>query len=430
MPRIQRATTLGTSCLLAATLLCGSAWAEPAWIHGSWVNLRSAPNPTASVKAQLTTNTLIELAAREGEWCAVRVASPMAEGYVHCSLVGTAPLTLAEAANQPGRAFWIAPSFGRLAAYGGQLRSGPAYQRMYAVLQDGQTARIQPLPEFDAAKRLMAAGVVPQVEAEVNRGDAVAPEKMEYYRLLQPAPIRRSFFKSHGDIVLRSEGDGDSLAAVMRVRLSVKAISPPMGYISRHEGPEISGISGFGDLGQVELHFAPPMLVYSLLPNGLLSAAHLSKQSLDGIPEYGEYCGKKYSGRNVGLPTSDILQTLDMRPAAGFPRLPESTLLMASFVTAKPLAMKKLTIRSRAARVPDIQRPASADASEFSLMAAIPKVVLHEVDFDGDKIADMLVWDTPSIGSMSGGFNLRRTWYLNIDGRWYAAGGMDDQECT
>lgn len=410
---------------------CAMVMAQDAWIQGSWVNLRSAVGPTASVKAQLTTNTSVQIAARQGEWCEVRVASPASEGYVLCNLLGTAPLTLAKAADQPGRAFWIAPSVRRLVAYGGLLRSGAAYNRMYQKLQDGETARIQSLPEFDAAKRLMAGGVIPKTDTEINRGEPVAPEAMEFFTLLKPAPIKSSLFKTHGDIILRSEGSADSLAAVSRSKVSVKVTAPPTGFVNRHEGPEISGISGFGDVGEMELHFAPAILVYSLLPNGLLGGSHLSKHTPASHSEYGEGCGMTYMGGGIGLPTSPSERWLDMKPAAGFAPLPESMLLMASFVTAKPLAKKKLSIKSLVARVPNLQRPKdNVRGRETSISMAIPKVVLHEADFDGDGVADMLIWDAPSIGSMSGGFNLRRAWYLNIDGKWYPAGGMDDEECT
>ena len=416
---------------IAMILACGLTMAEVAWVQGSWVNLRSSASPTASVKGQLTTNMQVQVTAREGEWCAVRVVSSVSEGYVHCSLIDAAPLTLGKVTDQSGRAFWIAPSVGRLTAYGALLRSGAAYKRMYEKLKDGEVARIQPLPEFDAAKRLMAGGVFPKVDTEINRGEAVAPETMEFFKLLKPTPIKSSFFKAHGDIVLRSEGSGDSLAAVTHSKISLKVMSPPTGYVARHEGPEISGITGFGDIGDAELHFSPPLLVYSLLPNGLLGGAYLSKQILPGMPEYGAYCGMTYMGGGIGSPTSDALGSLDMKPAVGFPRLPESMPLMASFVTVKPLTTKRLTIKSRVARVLDIQKPKdSGNERDSSFPMAIPKAVLHEVDFNGDGVADMLIWDAPSIGDMSGGFNLRRAWYLNIDGQWYAAGRMDEQECT
>ncbi len=425
-------TTRPLCPIVAATLAlgCSLAQAEEAWVQGSWVNLRNAAGPSATVKGQLTTNTLVQVVAREGEWCAVRVVGAPAEGYLHCSLIAAAPLSLAHTKDQPGRAFWIAPSAGRLIAYGAVLRKGAAYQRMYDTLKDGDTARIPPLPEFDAAKRLMANGVIPSVDTEINRGSSVAPEDMEFFKLLKPTPIQSSYFKAQGDIVLRSEGSGDRLAAVTHSKIVVKVTAAPTGYVERHMGPEISGISGFGDVGDAELHFSPPVLVYGLMPNGLLAGAYLSKQVLPGTPEYGAYCGMTYLGNGIGSPVGD--GALDMKTAPGFPRPPESMVWMASFATAKPLVTKKLTIRSRAARVTDLPKPQqdSGNGLPPSVPMAIPKVVLHEVDFDADGVADMLVWDAPSIGSMSGGFNLRRAWYLNINGKWYAAGAMDDQECT
>ena len=418
---------------IAMSLGCTFVMAQEAWVLGSWVNLRSAAAATAGIKAQLTTNTPVQMMERQGDWCAVRVASIASEGYILCSLIGSEPLTLAKAVDQPARAFWIAPSVRRLVAYGGLLRTGAAYNRMYKKLQDGEKAVIQPLPEFDAAKRLMTAGVIPNVDAEINRLEPVAPEAMEFFALLKPAPIKGSFFKAHGDIVLRSEGSADSLAAVALSKLSMKVTAPPEGYTNRHEGPEISGISGFGDVGKIELNFSPRVLVYSLLPNGLLGGAYLSKHAPASHPEYGDWCGMTYMGGGIGAPMNSAGESLvlELAPAAGFPPVPDSMLPMASFVTAKPLDKRKLSIKSRAARVPNHQIPKETGIEQkASIPFAIPKVVLHEVDFDGDGVADMLVWDAPSIGGMSGAFNLRRAWYLNIAGKWYTAGAMDEQECT
>jgi hypothetical protein len=366
-------------------------------------------------------------------------------GYVHCSLIGTEPLTLAQVAqakNQAGRAFWIAPSVKRLIDYGASLRSGPAYERMYSKLQDGEVARIPSSPEFEAAKRWMAAGVVPRVADEIKRGPEVPPERMAFFSLLAPKPIKRSLFNTQGDVVLLAEGNADMLAAVANSKLSVKMTAPPKGYVARHEGPEISGISGFGDMGDIELSFAPAVQVYTLLPNGLLAGAGLSKQRMAGTPEYGAWCGMQYrTGGDVGglggigglSGYDDNRQRgLDLKPTAGFPKWPESTLAMVMLVTAQPLNAKKFTIKSRMARVPEALLPPRdrQEQTPNTLAIVLPKVVLHEVDLDNDGVNDLLIWDTPSIGSMSGGFNLQRAWYVNIDGRWYAAGMMDDQECT
>lgn len=421
--------------LLACTQAAAQVIPQAAWVQGSWVNLRSAPATSASVKSQLTTNTALQVTAKDGDWCAVRVASPATDGYVNCSLLGNEPLTLAKAKDQPGRAFWVAPSVQRLVAYGALLRAGPAYKRMYEKLQDGEVARIAPLPEFDAAKRLMAAGITPAAETEVNRGNAIPNAEMAYAHLIKPTPIKPSLFRTHSDVLTMAEANADSLAAVAKSKITVKPTVAPTGYVMRHEGPEISGISGFGDIGDMELHFSPHILVYYLLPNGLLSAATLSKQTVAGTPEYGATCGITFNNGGVGSPVGIGSADLTVQPVRDFARVPESMMPMAAFVTAKPLSVRKLSIKSRAARLStgelfktDPQWKDQTPPSQLLTLTA--KVVLHEVDIDGDRVPDMLIWDLPSLGSMSGAVNLSRAWYLNIGGQWYAAGTMYDQECT
>ena len=416
--------------LVCVLLLSQAGFAsDKAWIHGSWVNLRAAPNASAQVRAQLVTNTEVAVLDRGEAWCIVKAPSG-AEGYIFCSLLGAEPLSLQQATNNPARAFWIAPSVGRLIAYGSLLRTGPAYQRMYSKLQDGQIAQIPPLPEFDRAKRTMAASVTPLISAELDRGSPIEVGRMNYASLITPRPIKPSLFRRHGDVALASEGDADALAAVTSARIAVKVVAPPTGYVARHEGPEISGISGFGDIGEADLLFSPPMLMYFLLPNGLLSASHLSKQSGVGTPAVFP-CGTHFTGtRSIDIPLGEFpSNALELKPAEGFPTIRKSVLAMAAFVTAQPLLKKKVMIRSRVARIPDFKVPQRSDGLQARPMD-VAKVVLHEVDLDGDEVADILIWDMPSIGEMSGALNLKREWYLNIEGQWYSAGEMDEQECT
>ena len=404
---------------------------ERAWIHGSWVNVRSTSSATATVRKQLTTNTEVILLERRDDWCSIRVFKEL-EGFVLCSLIGSRPLTIQDASGSPARLFWIAPSVGRLILYGSELRTGAAYKRMYSKLESDQIARIQPLAEYDAAKRLMEAGVVPSVAAEIDRGSPVEVKQMMFSNLIPPRPITPSLFHAHGDVVLASEGDADSLAAVSAARISVRVVAPPIGYVARHEGPEISGITGFGDIGEAELGFSPSILLYSILPNGLVSASRLTKQTIGGEPQ-SSICGRHFMGtaRSIDMPLGEGFSSaaLELKPVSGFPRLGDSILPMAWFATSKPLPKKKVMIKSRVALIPDFQLPKN-DHQEQRVFASAAKVVLHEIDLDGDGLTDILIWDTPSIGDMSGALNVHREWYLNIDGRWYSAGGMDEQECT
>lgn len=139
---------------LAAAVGAAQAQTGPHFIHGSWVNVRESAAATARAVEQLTTNTPVDVTARQGDWCALRYGAGKS-GFVACSLLGAKPLTLAEAGKNPARAFWVAPSPNRLAAYGLSLTPPPALrlevlkrrspeegadltpQRGYPVLKEG-----------------------------------------------------------------------------------------------------------------------------------------------------------------------------------------------------------------------------------------------------------------------------------------------------
>ena len=413
-----------------------SALAEEGFVHGSWVNLRASPTTTASIRGQLTTNTKLVVVARQESWCSVKTPGGL-EGFLACDLLGPAPLTLEQAAGHPGRAFWIAPSVGRFISYGSLLRSGAAYKRMFASLKDGEEARIPPLPEFSAAKRLMQAGVIPQVSAEVVRGEPVNPGQMEYAKALQPKPIKPSLFRAHADVVLTSEGDADSVAAVSGTRVALKVVAPPLAHSAQHYAPDVTGITGFGDIGEAELLFNPPITVYSVLPRGLVAAAHVAKERRVGLPRESGDCGKHYTGkRSFGSilegERGNEYERWPSTPLKDYAKRNATLDPLASFVTAKPFVARKVKIVSRLAKITNFIDPRPVDPNDTSRqkLPDSAKVVLHEIDLDGDDVADILLWELPSIGSMSGTFNVARSWFLNINGSWFAAGGMDDGECT
>ena len=95
--------------VLAALVGTAQAQTGPHFIHGSLVNVRDAGAATALAVEQLTTNTPVDVTARQGGWCALRYGAGKT-GFVSCNLLGPKPLTLAEAGNNSARAFWVAPS--------------------------------------------------------------------------------------------------------------------------------------------------------------------------------------------------------------------------------------------------------------------------------------------------------------------------------
>ena len=146
--------------VLAALVGAAQAQTGPHFIHGSWVNVREAGAATARAVEQLTTNTPVEVTARQGDWCALRYGAGKT-GFASCNLLGPKPLTLAEAGNNAARAFWVAPSPNRLAAYGQSLPV-PAALRLEVLqktVKDGETVRVPAVAEFEAAKKRMKAGV-------------------------------------------------------------------------------------------------------------------------------------------------------------------------------------------------------------------------------------------------------------------------------
>lgn len=423
--RVCTGVALAMLAVAAPALAAGQGW-----IQGSWVNLRESPAANAPVRARLPTNTKVEIAGRQDSWCAVKAPGGI-EGFLACNLVATAPLSLAEAVGHAGREFWVAPSVGRFIRYGALLRTGPAYQKMYARLQEGEVAKIQPLPEFDAARRQMQAGIVPKVDTGTARGQPVESGQMRYAAALMPKPVIPSLFRAQGDVLLTPEGDVDSLAAVTGTRVLMKVVAPPTGFVARHEGPEISGITGFGDIGEAELTFDPPLTVFSILPNGLVAGRRVSKERYIGQPD-DSGCGRQYtSGRTFGAPLEDNSDKWPATPLKDYAEPPTGTEPLASFVTARSFQARKVKITSRLARVTRIIDPTrSGDDGSQPKLPGPAKVLLHEIDLDGDGVADILLWEEPFIGQMSGSYNVARSWYVNIDGRWFDAGGMYDEECT
>lgn len=420
--------------LFAAGALCAilpaHAATQDVYVHGSWVNVRAAAVANAPVRAQLSANTKLTLLARENSWCSVKTGAGV-EGWLPCELTGTAPLTLAQAAGKPAREFWVAPSFGRLVKYGELVRSGAQYKRMYGKLKQDDVARIQAMPEFDAAKAMLQAGVQPSVASELEAREPVKPEAMFNAKALLPKPIKPSLFKQQSDLALLSEGDADTLAAVAKSRVSLKVLGPPKAYIAPHDGPEISGLTGFGDVGKGELNFSPALTVYLILNNGLISADQLPKQRLAGEGP-GDGCGEHYEGtRNYG-PTWYNHEVWPTVPVKGFAKRSDTAQVLVALVTASPLEVRKARVTSRVAKLNSFVDPVRREGAIIrpSKTLGVAKVALHEIDLDNDGVADILLWENPSIGGVTGEYTVARAWYVNIGGQWFAAGTMVDEECT
>lgn len=422
----------------ALLALAGAALAQtgPHFIHGSWVHVREAAAPTARPVEQLTTNTPVEVTARQGDWCGVKYATGKT-GFVACSLLGPKPLTLAEAASAPARAFWVAPSPNRLAAYGLSLPPPPALRldTLKKTLQAGETVRFPPVAEFEAAKKLMKAGVKLDPLLEIVRRKPSDPlAELKGYKL-QPTPIKPSLFRTHDGVALVSEQDADGVAAVAGSRVSLTPNGPPTGWFSRHNGPEIEGITGFWDVGHAVLSFEPAMTLYSVAANGLVGAAAVRALPF-GVGGEGHYCGARYLGKSLpeGGAVTQAYQSeegADIALQRGYPVLKDGSEVLVTLAVQRDKPLRQSAkVRTQSEVVKGLK--ASDGTTEPRESPAVaPRAVLREIDLEGDGVADVLQLETPMyVGEVSVDVVYRRVWFLNINGQWFLAGEWEDQDCT
>lgn len=406
----------------------------PHFIHGSWVNVREAADNGARATAQLVTNTPVNVLARQGNWCQINDGAGKT-GFVACNLLGASTLTLAQTAKEPARAFWIAPSPNRLAAYGKSLLP-PANLRLEALkktLKYGDVVRYPAVAEFEAAKKIMKVGVLLNPANEISRGAPVdMAAEMRAYRI-KPAPVRPSLFRTHESVALVSETDADGLAAVAGSKVSLSPLGLPTAWHGRHDGPEIEGVSGFWDVGSAVLGFAPPLVIYSVAANGLVGASAVRKLPFE-VGGEGHYCGARYLSKSLPqleyLQRGEKLENVEYDLVRDYPVLKSGAEVLASFAVPQGFAHQSAKIKTQsqaATKLPKYEGELDAAA----LKALKPEVILREIDLDGDGVADIMQLETPvRYGQISAGVVLHRRWFVNINGQWFKAGDWEDEDCT
>ncbi len=426
----------------------GVAAAKQRYVQGSWVNLRESAQSTARIVAQVPANAVLQQLTERDGWCAVlyagdaRLGPPLAEplqAHVACNLLADKPLTLAQAGKDAARAFWVAPSPNRLRAYGNALPRPPALQLPALAKSHAHEMPVQypARAEWDAAKKLMRAGVVLRPEQEIDRGRPVNPlddlklaTRPEYDNIPAVAPlatkptlpaIAPSYFRSHTSVALLHETDADGLAAVAGTRISVVPTGVPVGRFNRHSGPEIEYITGFWDVGTADQAFAPALTIYAITHQGLVGA-HSVRQRYWDISNEDHYCGGHYPGRGFNDPGEEA------QPVRGYAKLSDSAQVLTRLVLPATLAPDAVKVKTRRYATSWMQPadPPIRDKPQRKNTA----VLVHEIDVDRDGVVDILRIDTPSPGGMSFEPIFDWRWYVNINGQWFRAGYWVDQECT
>ena len=426
----------------------GGAPAKQRYVQGSWVNLRESAQSSARIVAQVPANTVLQQLTERDGWCAVlyagdaRLGPPLpepAQAHIACNLLADQPLTLAQAGKDAARAFWVAPSPNRMRAYGNALPRPPALQLPALIKSHTPEMPVQypTRAEWEAAKKLMRAGVALRPEQEIDRGRPVNPlddlklaTRPEYDNIPAVAPlatkptlpaIAPSYFRSHTSVALLHETDADGLAAVAGTRISVVPTGVPVGRFNRHSGGEIEYITGFWDVGTADQAFAPALTIYAITHQGLVGA-HSVRQRYWDISNEDHYCGGHYPGRGFNEPGEEA------QPVRGYAKLSDSAQVLTRLVLPAKLAPDAVKVKTRRYATSWMQ-PADPPIRDKPLRKNTA-VLVHEIDLDRDGVVDILRIDTPSPGGMSFEPIFDWRWYVNINGQWFRAGYWVDQECT
>ena len=453
--RVPAALAVAIAAAAVAALTGASAWAQapavaPAkqrYVQGSWVNLRESAQSQARIVAQVPANTVLQQLTERDGWCAVlyagdaRLGPPLPEplqAHIACNLLADQPLTLAQAGKDAARAFWVAPSPNRLRAYGNALPRPPALQLPALVKSHAHEMPVQypTRAEWEAAKKLMRAGVVLRPEQEIDRDRPVNPlddlklatRAVDHIPAVAPLAakptlptIAPSYFRSHTSVALLHETDADGLAAVAGAPVGMTLMRAPVGRLNRHNGPEIEYITGFWDVGSADQAFAPALTLYAITHQGLVGA-HTVRQRYWDISNEDHYCGGHYPGRGFNDPGEEA------QPVRGYAKLSDSAEVLTRLVLPGKLPPDAVKVKTRRYATSWMQPadPPIRDKPQRKNTA----VLVHEIDLDRDGIADILRIDTPSPGGMSFEPIFEWRWYLKIGGQWFRAGVWVDEECT
>ena len=416
MEGLRRAARILVSLAVGLLMSRAASGQSIAHVQGSYVAVRSQPSVVAPIAGYLTTNTIVELAERGTEWCRIRSTSTASlTAFISCRALGDAPVTLdvvraqlrigvyppEERLDWLGRRFWLAPSLQGLADVGEEMTSILLSEKD-RNREDAESKPHRPRnPAFEAMKARLAAGVVPSSADHYP----ASVEDLRYFEPLQNVlkqrplpPVQRSLFRRDEPLfvvalhplTLTEQGGlaiplSDALSAVHGVPLRTRTLKPA-GY--GHTGP-----IGTWDISSVGVQFDSPV-------------------TLNAVTARGESTGLSIA--SISAPIGDQL-------------------CVANVMSYNA---RSLDARWAAAIVGWVGKPAPARATVTTATFGESKygrVTLQQVDLNGDKIDDFLLWsgvEAPE-RSPSGQIDLHwRAVFANVDGQWIVAAFGRSHDCT
>lgn len=448
---------------LSATLpTFSSAAAVEKWIVGSYVNVRAQPYQNAIVEEHLVANTLVKLLSQQGEFCEITWGSGH-QGFVACNLLGNEALHIENVGTKPNdgekpspqyspsRAFWIEPTIERLFDAGeyfrstmlspNQLKSENDYpQNYWGTLSQGdsqQPPKLKrfPLPEFDAMKKMMVAGIVAprsqyvplmswnNIRIQMKDMNAL-PKADQHQYLLRFAPsflitngekfdvvkyeriklpiVKPSYFKDPNAIG-RPSADAEQLSAQYQIQHRLTVLDKPTWGGDSNSYPILMGA---WDIGRVETRLVSPVYEIAI--------------DIDGEISIGKTVAKTQYLKGEDTCRWGFMKGTSNKPLPGY-KINEDPWIFFRLATVPAITKAKVIIRKSSQ-----DNAAKVDGSNFQLTTA-------RVDLDNDGVTDVFVWDDGIDGydhQFPGNVARTRLIFANVAGQWYLLDSDQEQACN
>jgi hypothetical protein len=423
------------------------------YVFASRANLRAQPQAAAAVLAQPVTNTALKLLAQAGEWCEVETAAASAmpgaptastqRGFIACSLLRQAPLTLAgvqaelDAARRSGRgvldwssrSFWVAPGLLRITQVGRALEATHITREIAdREISGGKALRFK-VPEFEAMKQRLASGVLVAPEAlEPVPMQPVAAQGDPSTAVAAAAhvhmpPIQTSLFSADQvpvlDTAIRYNEETSHRALLLVEALSARNAAPFQAVVTQ---PAVYALGpGAGQLAQSGPRFirtaGPLDVIIGVWDVGTMEVTFGKDAFLHGVTVRGEPTRQKVLGLEVGLGHE--------YGCGGSARVLPRDVAVPGFASAKAALVQWVGTPmpgGAAAR-------ARVKSRKFSGAEAADLVVTQEIDLNNDGIADFFVMQGRWVPQISAD-GVWSAVFGNIAGQWQLLSYDKDEDCT
>ena len=458
-PEVTMKKSLAPVLLLAAGLLCDNGYAsDTRWVHGSWVNVRARPEANAEVLTHLVANTQVQMdaAASSAKFCAITWGEGQ-HGFIACNLLGDKALRLedfvdsnnrsSESTNYfPARAFWMAPSFRRLQDAGSYFQETMLSPQQKAletvdsnfVWEKRPVLKRFPIPEFEAMKQRMMAGVIEPASPyfqppapweellKLAKSEEIPGKKttdvtvrlhsslfytgvLVMLRQLDLPAAAPSYFKSLDELG-RPSANPEEISRQYQMPYAIKPVSGP--YWDNYE-PSGINVIGWWDLGKVDVFLQKPVVKNMLMLNGSIKSTNSDlKYSLgvDSCKQGFRFIGSEDQAEPVKSLAQRKLESLK-------PRTKDEAILYFYTRTYLPPLHGSAKVTTQAPFKLQYDSKAKSNTFEHFSQASITTI-----DIDKDGIADFVIAEAWHRGVMLDNATHQpayRVIFVNAGGSWY-----------